>query len=138
MLSNVGIEPAQVRLRRRSKLNAERQDSISKFAHQLTQRDRSLFLGLLPGGKGVFDVDSVHLRLREALQEVKVLNRNYGNKVLAARGHNGALFAEGGAIHQIGKLVPSFGNIETCHEGAYESYKLYITSMGEKALGPWG
>ena len=132
MLSNVRIEPAQVRLRRRSKLNAVRQDSISKFAHQLTKRDRALFFGLFQGGTRVFDVDAVDLCLREPLQEAKVLNGDDGNKVLAAPRYDGALFAEGGAIYQIGKLVPGFGDIETCHEGVYESYKLYITSMGAK------
>ena len=70
---------------------------------------------LFQGGAGVFEVDSVHFLLGQALQEAEVFYRDDGGQVLPTAGDNGPLLPVGGAVYDFGKLFPRFRDIEACH-----------------------
>jgi len=106
--SDVRIELAEIPFGGGSDFNAVRQDSVSQFPHEVTQRDGPLLLGLFQGGAGVFEVDSVHFFLGQALQETEVFHRDNGGQVFPAAGDNGPLLPVGGSVHDLGKLFPRF------------------------------
>src|SRR5208283_585745 len=115
LLSDVRIELAKIPLGSGSDLNAVGQNSVSKFPHEVTKRNGPLLFGLLQGGTGVFEVDSVHFLTGQAFQEAEVIHGNDGGQVLPAAGDNGPLLAVGGAVYDFRKLLPRFRDIEASH-----------------------
>ena len=131
--ADVRIEPAEISLCGRSNFNAPGQDSVSKFPHEVAERNCSSLLRFFQGRARVFEVDSVHLLPGKALQKAEVFDGDDGSQVFPTTGYDGPLLPESGAVDYIGELLPCFRDIETCH-GAYESYKTYesMTSMGDE------
>ena len=91
LLAEVRIELADVFLSGRSDFDAIGQDSVSQFPHQVPEWNRPLLFRLLQGGAGVFEVDSVHFFLGQALQEMEVFYRDDSGQVLPTTGDNGPL-----------------------------------------------
>jgi hypothetical protein len=67
LLSDVGIELAEVSCGGASDFNAVCQDSVSEFSHEVTERNSPLDFRLFQGGSRIFEVDSVHFLLGQAL-----------------------------------------------------------------------
>jgi hypothetical protein len=134
LLSDMRIELAEVPLSGGSDFNAVGQVLVSKFPHQVPERNGPLLFGFLQGGPGVFDVYAVHFFPGQALQEAEVFYRNHSGQILPTAGDNGPLLPVGGAIYDFGKFLPRFRNIETRHR-MYHSYKLYeyTTSIGHES-----
>jgi len=134
LLSDVRIEFAEVPLGGGSDFNAEGQDSVSQFPHEVTERNGPLLFRLFHGGAGVLQVDSVHFLPGQALEEAEVIYWNDGGQVLPTAGDNRPLLPVGGAVHDIGKLFPRFRDIKACHLFLYISCNLYeyITSIEQE------
>lgn len=92
------------------------QASVSQLANEVPEGGSPLLLRFLQSSPGVFEVLTVHLRLRQALQKAEVFYGNDGGQVLSPAGHDRPLLAVGGAVHDIRKLLPSLRNIQSGHE----------------------
>lgn len=67
LLSNMRIELTEIPLSGGSDFNAVGQVSVPQFPHEVTERNGPLLFRLFQGGPGVFDVDSFHFFLGQAL-----------------------------------------------------------------------
>ena len=88
LLSSVRIELAEVPLSGGSDCNAVGQNSVSEFPHEVAKGNGPLLFRLFQGGAGVFEIDSVHFFLGQALQETEVFYRDDGGQVFPPAGGN--------------------------------------------------
>jgi len=111
------IKLAKVPFSSGSDFHAVGQNLVSKFPHEVAQRNGPLLLGFFQGGAGIFEIHSVHFFPGQSLQEAEVIHRDDGGQVLPTAGDNGPLFPIGGAVYDFGKLFSRFRDIEACHDG---------------------
>lgn len=84
--ADVRIEFAKIPFGGGSDCNVVGQDSVPQFPHKVTEWDGPLFCRFRQRQVGVFQVDSVHFLLGQALQQTEVFYRNDGGQVLPAAG----------------------------------------------------
>jgi len=76
LLSDVGIELAEVPLGGGGDFNAVGQDSVSQFPYEVAEGNGPLFFRLFQSSAGVFEVQAVHFLTGQTLQEAEIV---YGN-----------------------------------------------------------
>lgn len=110
-LSDAGIELAEVSLGGRSDFDTVGQDSISKFPHKIPKGGGPLHFRFLQRGSSVFEIDPILFLPGQALQEIKIFDRDDSGKILPAAGDNSALLRIGRAVYDFREFFPRFRNV---------------------------
>ena len=113
--ADVRIELAEIPFGGGSDFNLVGQDSVPQYPHKVTEWDGPLFCRFRQRRVRVFDVDSVHFLLGQALQQTEVFYRDDGGQVLPAAGDNRPLLSVGGTVYDVRELFPRFRDIKSCH-----------------------